>query len=102
MSEAEPRRTDLPHAADDERVSLVRFGSVLLRHRRAIVRLPFLFALVAVAVSLILPDRYTSKASFIPQANDINVSQLSGLAASLGFSLPGGLTLYRRMRVVWA
>jgi len=92
MSEAEQRRTALPHEADEERVSLVRFGSVLLRHRRAILRLPIVFAVIAVAVTLVLPATYTSNASFVPQSNNVSVSQLSGLAASLGFSLPGGET----------
>lgn len=89
MSELQARPTAVSGDAGDERVSLVRFGSMLLRHRRVILRLPILFALIAVGITLILPSTYTSGASFIPQTSSVNVSQLSGLAASLGFNLPG-------------
>lgn len=90
MSETEPLRRELPYDADEERVSFVRLGSVLLRHRRAILRLPLVFAVIAVVVTLILPATYTSTASFLPQSDNVSVSQLSGLAASLGFRIPAG------------
>jgi len=76
--------------SDDDGISLVRLSSFLLRHRRLLIRLPLALAVVVGIIALVLPRNYTSQASFMPQSSDVDASQLSGLAASLGFSFPGG------------
>ncbi len=93
MPETDPRPTlsdtDLIVRAEDDGVSILRFLNLCLRHWRLILGLPLAAVVVTAFVVLLWPRTYTSSASFMPQSSDGDVSQLSGLAASLGFTLPG-------------
>jgi uncharacterized protein involved in exopolysaccharide biosynthesis len=50
--------------------------------------MPTAFALIALAVKLVLPREYTTVTSFAPASSPMSVSQLSGLAAQFGLSFP--------------
>lgn len=91
---AEPL-TARPIYLEDERdtVSLLELVNALLRHWRPALGLTLGTALAAVAVVLILPNKYTTTASFTPESGQQRqLSRLSGLASQFGFSLPGGAT----------
>lgn len=73
----------------DDTVSLLEVVNVLLRHRRLLVGLPLAAAFVTVLVTLVLPRKYTVETAFMPESGQQQaVSNLSGLAAQFGFSLP--------------
>lgn len=84
----DPRRRE----EDAEDLSLASLLAVLLRHRRAILGLPFLVAFLWVVIALILPRRYTSESVFTPSSSSAQLSQLAGLAAQFGVSVPQGQT----------
>ena len=76
----------VPPGAPDE-ISLLRLGSLLLRHRYRVIRLAILGALVAIVPPLILSRTYTVSSAFTPQARR-QAGTLSGLAGQLGIALP--------------
>ncbi len=63
--------------------------NAILRRRRAVLLIPLVLAFLVVVIGLLLPRQYTASARFSPQASNTNLSQLSGLAARFGFSVPG-------------
>lgn len=70
--------------------SLADLVEVIRRNRRLVVRLPLAIALTVVAVLLLLPRRYESAASFMPQNVDPKNARIAGLAAQFGVMLPSG------------
>ena len=68
--------------------------AVLIERRRLLVGLPLLTAVLAAAVALVLPVRFTAAARFFPDAPQSGASlasrlqSLSGLAAQFGVALP--------------
>jgi uncharacterized protein involved in exopolysaccharide biosynthesis len=78
--------TLVPPGAPDE-ISLLRLGSLLLRHRYLVLRLAVLGALIAVIPPLVLPRNYTVTSGFTPQTRR-PTGTLSGLAGQLGLMLP--------------
>jgi uncharacterized protein involved in exopolysaccharide biosynthesis len=72
-----------------EPASLLRLVNVVLRHRRLVVGVPIVLAAVVCTVLLVLPRTYTVAVSFVPSEAEGQLSQLAGLAAQFGFSLPG-------------
>lgn len=77
-------------AETGDEISILRIVNVLLRHRRSVAAWTVGGALLVVAVALVLPGSYTSKASFTPQSDQPDVSQFAGLASQFGLSLPTG------------
>lgn len=67
----------------------MRLAALILRRRRLIVGLPILSGLVFGLILLLSGRTYTSRGSFMPQSSEASVSRLAGLAAQLGFSVPG-------------
>lgn len=86
------------HAAADRRdgfdepdeLSLVQLVNIFLRHRRLLVGLPLLLAALAVGFAAVRSRTYTATASFMPHAEQSQVSRLAGLAAQFGVSVPTG------------
>lgn len=73
--------------ADD--LSLRQVFAAGLRHRRILVLVPAVFAILFAIVTLLLPPSFTTTLSFAPQASAMSSSQLVGLAAQFGVSLSG-------------
>src|SRR5690606_7873541 len=67
-----------------------------LRYRRAIVATPLAVGVLFVAVSLVLPRKYTTEVVVMPRAES-SLGAMAGLAARVGLSLPGGGTLSPRV-----
>jgi len=79
-----------PRSGDE--ISVLGLVIVLLRHRRLVVIVPIVAALLAVLVALVLPRSYRSTASLTPQSEEAQLSQLAGLASQFGISVPTGGT----------
>lgn len=89
----EPRRP--PHGyvlplAEEEAVSLspIGFVNTLLRHRRLVIGVAFIAAVLGTTLTILLRG-YRAESSFAPQTADAKGSQVVGLAAQFGFSLGG-------------
>lgn len=76
--------------ADEEQMSFAAILAVLLRHRRVMVGLPALGAVLWLVVLLVLPKDYTSHTAFTPSSTSPQLSQLTGLAAQFGVNVPLG------------
>ena len=79
---------DSGHAGGRE-LSALRLLTALLQHRRLIIATTLLVPLAVGTALLLKPHTYTARASFIPYVKSAQ-SSLSGLAAQLGVSVPGG------------
>lgn len=75
---------------DDDTVSLLAFGTILLRHRWRIVRWSFIGGLVAALSVISTAKLYLASASFVPQGSDAGRSGLASLAGQFGVSVPTG------------
>ena len=76
------------HNEDDE-ISLMTVGSLLLRWRRTIIALALLGAVLGLAVGLLSQRVYMSAATFIPQGSESGATSGLALAASqLGLRVP--------------
>ncbi|MEP6573561.1 MAG: Wzz/FepE/Etk N-terminal domain-containing protein [Gemmatimonadota bacterium] len=75
-------------AIERDEISLLALMNVALRRRRLVVGLALLFGLVIGVMLLVLPRWYTANSSFIVQARKLPTN-ISGLAAQFGLSLPG-------------
>jgi uncharacterized protein involved in exopolysaccharide biosynthesis len=71
-------------------MSLVAFGTILLRSRRSIVAWTLFGGVVAAVVLLLKPAEYRASASFIPEQTDAARSGLASLAGQFAISLPTG------------
>jgi uncharacterized protein involved in exopolysaccharide biosynthesis len=71
--------------------SLAPYLDALRSHVRALVIVPLVLAMIAVAGSLALPRRYVARASFVPQESSGSRSSLSAIAAQFGLSNLGAL-----------
>jgi len=74
---------------DGDETSLIRLATIALRGRRWFVGIPILFAIATIVVSLLLPQKYTTVASFRPLVTAPALADLSGLASQFGVPLPG-------------
>ena len=63
--------------------------TVAFRRRRLLIALPVAGALLALLTFAIVGQRYSADSTIKPQAADTPQGRLSGLAAQLGFMLPG-------------
>lgn len=78
---------------EEDVISLVEVGSVLLRHRVLIVRSGVAVTLLAVLFALRTPLSYTANTSFLPQAGSgggSGIGGLAGLAGQFGIAVPSG------------
>ncbi len=75
-----------PPSQDD--LTLLGLVGFLVRHRRLVLGTGMIAFLLIGIVTLVRPRTYTSTARFMPQTSEGAVSQLSGLAATFGVSIP--------------
>jgi uncharacterized protein involved in exopolysaccharide biosynthesis len=81
-------RRPLPAALPgEERVSLLRVGAAIMRHRVLVLGTAGIVVLAVAAKLLLSPRVYTTESSFIPQSNS-PTSNFSGIAAQIGIALP--------------
>lgn len=73
----------------EDRVSLLRIASTVMRHRGLVVGLALLCFALVVLRALIVPRTYSTRSSFVAQSDNAPLN-LSGIAAQFGLSLPGG------------
>jgi len=85
-SDAEPGSHD---ASAADTVTLLGLLSTLLAHRRRIAGAAVLVAVLVLGISLLLPREWTSSATFLPQTEGAQASQLSTIAAQFGLNIPG-------------
>jgi uncharacterized protein involved in exopolysaccharide biosynthesis len=78
------------HRPVDDEISLWEVLAVLLRRRGTIVLTTILVSALAVAVTLIRAETFTTSASFRPQGSDVSGGQLMALASQFGVNVPGG------------
>jgi uncharacterized protein involved in exopolysaccharide biosynthesis len=85
---------DAPGSRSGGEVGLLELVNVLLKRWRIIVGLPILGAVIAAAVSFVVPKTYTATTTFVPEARRQPrlPASLAGLAGQLGFSLGGEAT----------
>jgi uncharacterized protein involved in exopolysaccharide biosynthesis len=76
----------------DEGISLVEWGTLLLQWRKFIVGSAFVFGVVGLASGLLSTRMYKSNVTFLPQGNTESASAISLAASQFGFQLPGGST----------
>jgi uncharacterized protein involved in exopolysaccharide biosynthesis len=86
--------TDTRLAADEasDEISLLELASVLLKRWKLVAGLPLAAALLAAAISFIVPAKYMATSSFYPESESDGFSLSSGLEivmGELGMSLPG-------------
>ena len=81
------RRPLPPAIAGEERVSLLRVGAAIMRHRVLVLGTAGIVVLLVAAKLLLSPRVYTTESSFIPQSNS-PTSNFSGIAAQIGIALP--------------
>ena len=92
--------TDRPPPASQTRAvprsetSVLDVATVLLRHWRLVLGFPFVSALVAAGVSLLMPPSFTATVAFFPEAGPTPrlPAGLAGLVGQLGISADGGAT----------
>lgn len=75
---------------EDDELSVLEIVNVVLRHRWKFLLTPVAVAALWVGVSMVLPSKYTSDASFVPQTGSGSgqLSQLSGVASQFGIDVP--------------
>ena len=73
--------------ARDDEISLWEVTAVLLRRRSLILRVALAVTLLTVAVTLLVPRKYTTAASLRPQGSS-SVSDLAALASQFGVRVP--------------
>lgn len=79
-----------PRRPMDDEISLWEVLAVLLRRRGTIVLTTIAVTALAVAVTLIRAEEFTTEAAFRPQGSEVSGSQLMALASQFGVSVPGG------------
>jgi uncharacterized protein involved in exopolysaccharide biosynthesis len=87
---------DTSPAAEDDEVSLLDLLIVLAKHKRIVFGVPFVVAIAAVIVSLLLPNIYTGTTRILPpqqsaSAASAMLNQLGGVFGGLGGVAGGAL-----------
>src|ERR1035437_6053265 len=77
-----------PPALEDNEVSLLALGSVLLRWRRTVIALGLAGATLGIAMGLTGTRMYMSAATFIPQGSENVSSGPASAASQLGIRVP--------------
>src|SRR6266705_1012644 len=83
-------------AADDDEVSLLDLLIVLAKHKRIVLGLPAIAAIVAAVISFLLPNIYTGTTRILPPQQSASaasalLTQLGGAAGGLAGAAGGGL-----------
>jgi len=76
-----------------DEMSLLELANVLLKRWKLVAGLPLIAAVLTLAISLIVPKKYTATATFVPEteSEDLNLpGGLVGLAAQFGVAVPLG------------
>ncbi|NNL29519.1 MAG: hypothetical protein HKO77_00780 [Gemmatimonadetes bacterium] len=73
-----------------DEISLWEVLAVLLRRRGTIVLTTILVTALAIAVTLVRAEEFTTQAAFRPQGTEASSSQLMALASQFGVNVPGG------------
>jgi uncharacterized protein involved in exopolysaccharide biosynthesis len=85
----EPSAGRVPIVVDDDEISFLAIGSVLLRRRRLIASLTMIGAVLGLSFGLLRAPVYSSTAIFIPQGSEAPSSSSLALAASqFGIRVP--------------
>lgn len=87
MRTSRPR--PLPPPLEEGRVSLLRIGTAIMRHRALVLGVSALAFALVVTRLLVAPRVYTTESSFVSQSDNA-MSSFSGLAAEFGVALPIG------------
>src|SRR6266571_5206948 len=87
---------DTSSAADDDEVSLLDLLIVLAKHKRIVLGLPAIAAIVAAVISFLLPNIYTGTTRILPpqqsaSATSSLLAQLGGAVGGLAGAAGGGL-----------
>ncbi len=90
MTDRETSHATAARRPMDDEISLWEVLAVLLRRRGTIVLTTILVTALAVAVTLLRADEFTTEASFRPQGSEASGSQLMALASQFGVNVPGG------------
>ncbi|MDH3269688.1 MAG: Wzz/FepE/Etk N-terminal domain-containing protein [Gemmatimonadota bacterium] len=88
MTDAYP--STVQHRPVDDEISLWEVLAVLLRRRGTIVLTTVLVSALAVAVTFLRAETYTTAAAFRPQGSEASASQLLALASQFGVNVPTG------------
>ena len=68
-----PKAASPPSSQNDEEISLLDILIVLAKHKKLILGLPFLAALIAAGITLLMPNWYTATAKLLPpQQSQLN------------------------------
>ena len=77
---------------DDEEISLLDIAIVLAKHKKLILGLPFLAAVAAAGITLLMPNWYTATAKILPpQQSQSSASAMLGQLGALAGVAGGGL-----------
>ena len=93
MNEAAASRSPgepTPSRMLDDEISIWEVLAILVRRRATIVLTTITVTALAVVVSLLGTDTYTTQGAFRPQGSELGGSQLLALASQFGVSAPGG------------
>src|SRR5882672_5548988 len=90
---------DIPSAEnppDDDEVSLLDLLIVLAKHKRIVLGVPFVAAIAATILSLLLPNIYTGTTRILPPQQSASaasalLNQLGGVLGGLGGAASGAL-----------
>src|SRR5712664_2526974 len=80
---------DTSPAAEDDEISLLDLLIVLAKHKRIVLGVPFIVAIVAAIISLLLPNIYTGTTRILPPQQSASaasalLNQLGGVLGGLG------------------
>src|SRR5947199_10741960 len=75
------------HSGDEDQISLLDSLIVLAKHKRLLIGLPIIAAIVAAIISLTLPNIYTATTGILPPQQ--NATGASGMLNQLGGALGG-------------
>lgn len=74
---------------DRDSYSFLKLLALVLQRRRLLIGLPVAVAVVALAISLVVPKEFTAESRFMPEEDQAAPSEMAGLAAQFGI-VPGG------------
>lgn len=79
-----------PNEPESREVSILEVVNLVLRHRKVVFVTPLVTVFLVVAVTVLLPDEYTSESTFMPHSDQPQAGALTGLASQFGVSIPLG------------
>jgi uncharacterized protein involved in exopolysaccharide biosynthesis len=80
-----------PYAEEEDSISLREIINILLKHWKMLIIIPTITCLIAIIhVQFIAQPVYVATAKIVPSAGGSSTSNMRGLAAQFGVSVPGG------------